>query len=67
MVNGQIVKKHDYITIDGSTGNVIIESGLIDAEISEDLKQILLWADEIRTLGVRQTQTLLQMQVLPAN
>ncbi len=54
MVNGQIVKKHDYITIDGSTGNVIIgKVDLIDAEINEDLKQILLWADEIRTLGVR--------------
>jgi pyruvate,orthophosphate dikinase len=54
MVNGHTVKEHDYITIDGSSGNVIIgRVDLIDAEINEDLKQILLWADEIRTLGVR--------------
>jgi len=54
MVNGQTVKEHDYITIDGSTGSVIIgKVDLIDAEINDDLKQILLWADEIRTLGVR--------------
>ena len=54
MVNGHTVKEHDYITIDGSTGSVIIgKVDLIDAEINDDLKQILLWADEIRTLGVR--------------
>jgi pyruvate,orthophosphate dikinase len=54
MVNGFIIKEHDYITIDGSAGSVIIgKVDLIDAEINEDLKKILIWADEIRTLGVR--------------
>ncbi len=54
MVNGYTIKEHDYITIDGSSGSVIIgQISLIDAEINNDLKQILLWADEIRTLGVR--------------
>lgn len=54
MVNGHTVKEHDYVTIDGSTGSVIIgKVELIDAEINEDLKKILQWADEIRTLGVR--------------
>lgn len=54
MVNGHTIKEHDYITIDGSAGNVIIgKVELIDAEINNDLKQVLLWADEIRTLGVR--------------
>jgi pyruvate,orthophosphate dikinase len=54
MVNGYTVKEHDYITIDGSTGGLIIgKVELIDAEISDDLKRILLWADAIRTLGVR--------------
>lgn len=54
MVNGHTIKEHDYVTIDGSTGSVIIgKVELIDAEISDDLKKILLWADEIRTLGVR--------------
>lgn len=54
MVNGHTIKEHDYVTIDGSTGSVIIgKVELIDAEINEDLKKILQWADEIRTLGVR--------------
>lgn len=54
MVNGFTIKEHDYITIDGSIGSVIIgKVDLIDAEINEDLKKLLIWADEIRTLGVR--------------
>ncbi len=54
MVNGHTIKAKDYITIDGSSGNVIIgRVDLIDAEINNDLKQILVWADQIRTLGVR--------------
>ncbi|MCU7497510.1 MAG: pyruvate, phosphate dikinase, partial [Ignavibacteria bacterium] len=54
MVNGYTIKEHDYITIDGSSGSVIIgKTDLIDAEINNDLKQILIWADQIRTLGVR--------------
>ncbi|MCQ1534590.1 pyruvate, phosphate dikinase [Methanosarcina sp. KYL-1] len=54
MVNGYTIKEHDYLTIDGSTGGVVLGSvELIDAEISDDLKNLLTWADEIRTLGVR--------------
>lgn len=54
MVNGFTIKEHDYITIDGSVGSVIIgKVDLIDAEINEDLKKLLIWADKIRTLGVR--------------
>ena len=54
MVNGYTIKEHDYITIDGSSGSVIIgKIELIDAEINNDLKKLLIWADEIRTLGVR--------------
>ncbi|MGB9929205.1 MAG: pyruvate, phosphate dikinase [Methanosarcina sp.] len=54
MVNGVVIKEHDYITIDGSAGTVIIgKVELIDAEINHDLKKLLTWADEIRTLGVR--------------
>ncbi|HWR24654.1 MAG TPA: pyruvate, phosphate dikinase [Methanosarcina sp.] len=54
MVNGFVIKEHDHITIDGSAGSVIIgKVELIEAEINEDLKRLLLWADEIRTLGVR--------------
>ena len=54
MVNGHTIKEHDYITIDGSAGSVIIgKVELIDAEVNDDLKHLLLWADKIRTLGVR--------------
>ena len=54
MVNGHTIKEHEYITIDGSAGSVIIgRVELIDAEINNDLKRLLVWADEIRTLGVR--------------
>ncbi len=54
MVNGFTIKEHDYITIDGSAGSVILgKVELIDAEINTDLQKLLSWADEIRTLGVR--------------
>jgi pyruvate,orthophosphate dikinase len=54
IVNEIIINEHDYITIDGSTGSVITgKVDLIDAEINNDLKKLLVWADEIRTLGVR--------------
>ena len=54
MVNSHTIREHEYITIDGSSGSVIVgRVELIDAEINKDLKQLLLWADEIRTLGVR--------------
>ena len=52
-VNGYTIKENDYITIDGSTGNVALGAAeLIDAEINDDLQKILAWADEIRSLGV---------------
>ncbi|MDD3246975.1 MAG: pyruvate, phosphate dikinase [Methanosarcina sp.] len=54
MVNGFTIKEHEYITIDGTLGSVIIgKVDLIDAEINYDLRKLLTWADEIRTLGVR--------------
>lgn len=53
-VNGYTIKENDHLTIDGSTGNVILgEVELIEAELNEDLHAVLVWADEIRELGVR--------------
>ena len=44
----------DVIAIDGSRGLVTAdEVPLQDAEVSEEFEQVLLWADELRTLGVR--------------
>ncbi|MEM2266933.1 MAG: pyruvate, phosphate dikinase [Nitrososphaerota archaeon] len=53
-VNGVQVKKYDVITIDGTTGNVYLGAiPTIEPELSEELKILLSWADEIRRLGVR--------------
>ncbi|NIQ38109.1 MAG: pyruvate, phosphate dikinase [Proteobacteria bacterium] len=54
-----IVDKHhilegDVVTIDGATGYIYLgEVPTVEPEFSPDLKTILRWADEIRTLGVR--------------
>ena len=54
MVKDIVVKDGDLISIDGSTGRVIMgEVKLIDPELSSEFKAILEWADEIRDMGVR--------------
>ena len=53
-LNGKTYVEGDYISIDGSTGNIY--DGLIptvDAEISGNFGTIMGWADEFRTLKVR--------------
>jgi len=52
---GDIVVKHgETISIDGSTGNVILGTvPMIDPELSPEFQKLLKWADQIRTLGVR--------------
>jgi len=53
-VEGIVVKEGDLISIDGSTGQVILGAvPLIEPEFSEDFRLILEWADEVRKLGVR--------------
>lgn len=53
-VGNLTISEHEFITIDGSTGSVILgQMPLIPPEISEDIEILLKWADEIRTLGVR--------------
>jgi pyruvate,orthophosphate dikinase len=48
------INELDYITIDGSTGCVILgEMPLIPPAISKEIEILLSWADEIRKLGVR--------------
>ncbi|MFY9431673.1 MAG: pyruvate, phosphate dikinase [Thermacetogeniaceae bacterium] len=47
------VKEGDVITIDGSTGQVIFgEVPLVSPEMTEELRLLLAWSDEIRKLGV---------------
>lgn len=49
-----VVKKGDMISIDGSTGQVMLDKvPMIDPELSGEFLELLEWADAIRTLGVR--------------
>jgi len=53
-VAGLVIKQGDYISLDGSTGNVYAEKiPTIEAEVSGDFATLMSWADEIRTLKVR--------------
>lgn len=53
-VNGTTYSSEDYISIDGSTGNVYAGSiATVEPEISGDFGTFMAWADEIRSLKVR--------------
>ncbi|WP_124727810.1 pyruvate, phosphate dikinase [Staphylospora marina] len=53
-VDGLTLRAGDLISIDGSTGRVIKgEVPLIDPELSEEFRELLSWADEVRVLRVR--------------
>ena len=53
-INGKTFGAEDTITIEGSTGRVVEgDAPLVDAETSDDFEQVLAWADEFRTMGVR--------------
>ncbi|HLA24649.1 MAG TPA: pyruvate, phosphate dikinase [bacterium] len=53
-VDGVTVRAGDVITIDGSTGEVITgEVPVIEPALSGEIQDLLTWADEFRTLGVR--------------
>ena len=52
--DGKVFKEGDYLSLDGSTGNVYGESiPTVDPEISGDFEVFMSWADAIRTLKVR--------------
>ena len=51
--DGRLIKEGDLISINGSTGEVIVgEVPLIEPEITPELSKLLGWADEIRRLQV---------------
>jgi pyruvate,orthophosphate dikinase len=55
-VKGRTFKEGDWISLDGTTGEVfagVIETRLPNIEEEVEFQQILMWSDEIRTLGVR--------------
>jgi pyruvate, orthophosphate dikinase len=52
-IGGHAVAEGDVITVDGSTGSVILGAiDLIPARMNEDLETILRWGDDIRRLEV---------------
>ena len=53
-VDDKVIKEGDFISLNGNTGEVILgKVDLVEPELSGDFDTIMLWADEIRTLGVR--------------
>jgi pyruvate, orthophosphate dikinase len=53
-VGGVTVKKGDSLTLNGSTGEVILgEVPLIKPEVSGDFRTLMEWVNEFRRLGVR--------------
>jgi pyruvate,orthophosphate dikinase len=53
-LNGRILNEGDKITIDGTTGRVVLGAvPLVDPEPNADFDLVLRWADEERHLGVR--------------
>lgn len=53
-IGDKIIKENDFITIDGSTGE-IIEGKIptVDVKVSNEFKLMLEWVDAIRTVKVR--------------
>ncbi|MCL2816215.1 MAG: pyruvate, phosphate dikinase, partial [Oscillospiraceae bacterium] len=53
-LHGEKVNEGDYISLDGSTGNIYIgKIPTIEAEITGNFKKFMLWADKYRTLKIR--------------
>ena len=54
MIGDIRVNEGEYISIDGSTGNVYLgEIKTVDAELVGDFGTFMSWADEVRTLKIR--------------
>jgi len=53
-VKGTTVKEGDWLTLDGSSGEVIVgQMPTVDPELSGNFATLMEWADEFRQLGVR--------------
>jgi pyruvate,orthophosphate dikinase len=53
-IRGKVLREGDVITIDGSTGAVMLGAiPLVEPSLSGHAQEILAWADDFRRLGVR--------------
>jgi pyruvate,orthophosphate dikinase len=54
VVGNRIVGKGDYITLDGATGEVMLgKLRTIRPELSSEFKELMVWTDLVKELGVR--------------
>ena len=52
--DGIVIKEGDWITLDGSTGEVFLgKLGVTDPELKGEFNTLMKWADDFRKLGVR--------------
>jgi pyruvate, orthophosphate dikinase len=53
-VRGTVVKAGEFMTLDGSTGEIMLGVvPTVQPELSGDFAELMEWADEFRTLGIR--------------
>jgi len=53
-VNGEVITKGEWITVDGSTGRVFLgKVPTIQPKLGPDFHELMTWADKFRRLGVR--------------
>ena len=53
-VGGQLIKKGDWITLDGSTGEIFLgKIPVVDPEINENMVTFMSWVNDYKKLGIR--------------
>ena len=53
-INGNVLKEGDWMTLNGSTGDIILgQAPLVEPEVSGNFETLMSWADEVRALRVR--------------
>ncbi|HSX83091.1 MAG TPA: pyruvate, phosphate dikinase, partial [Candidatus Saccharimonadia bacterium] len=53
-IGDQVIQANEFLTIDGSTGEVILgQAPVVEADLGGDFAQLIEWADSYRKLGVR--------------
>ena len=53
-VGSTVLKEGDWVTLNGTTGELIVgKLDLVDAEVTGYFGELMEWADEFRSLGVR--------------
>ena len=54
LADGTVLKKGDIITVDGSSGEIMLgKVAMVQATSDPDFQKVLEWADEFRTMKVK--------------